>query len=154
MLEIDLSKNSPFTSEFSYTELKQNASNEKTEIDLENLTELNHNFERVPGHFRDKQKLKISNLVKVYENGVKAVDDLSLTMYKDQIFALLGPNGAGKTSTISIITGLYEATEGSAEVYGINIFEDMDKVREILGVCPQHNVLFDQLTALEHFEIF
>ena len=112
------------------------------------------NFETVPASFKSKDKLELKNLVKVYDNGVKAVDSLSLTMYKDQIFALLGPNGAGKTSTISMITGLYEATQGSAHIYDINIFEEMDQVREILGVCPQHNVLFDQLTAEEHFEIF
>lgn len=92
--------------------------------------------------------------MKVYDNGVKAVDNLSLTMYRDQIFALLGPNGAGKTSTISMITGLYEATHGKAEIFGIDAFEDMDQIREILGVCPQYNVLFDNLTPKEHFSIF
>jgi len=110
--------------------------------------------EPVPPHFKNKDKLQLRNLVKVYDNGLKAVDNLSLSMYKDQIFALLGPNGAGKTSTISMITGLYEATNGTAEVFGINIFEEMDQIRETLGVCPQFNVLFDQLTPEEHFDIF
>ncbi|CAI2386824.1 unnamed protein product [Moneuplotes crassus] len=123
------------------------------EIDMEEIKK-NTNFEPVPPHFKNRDKLSIRKLVKVYDNGLKAVDDLSLTMYKDQIFALLGPNGAGKTSTISIITGLYEATEGEAEVFGANIFDEMDKIRENLGVCPQYNVLFDQLTPEEHFNIF
>lgn len=126
---------------------------DRTDMDLETF-ENNPAFENVPPHFKNRDRLKLKNLVKIYDNGFKAVDDLSLSMYKDQIFALLGPNGAGKTTTISMITGLYEATQGSAEIYGINIFEEMDRVREILGVCPQFNVLFDQLTPKEHFEIF
>jgi ATP-binding cassette subfamily A (ABC1) protein 3 len=57
-------------------------------------------------------------------------------MYNGQIFALLGHNGAGKTTTLSMLTGLLEPTSGSAKVFGIDIFNDMDKIRKILGVCP------------------
>jgi ATP-binding cassette subfamily A (ABC1) protein 3 len=57
-------------------------------------------------------------------------------MYQGQIFALLGHNGAGKTSTISILTGLFEPTSGKAHCYGIDVFEDMDEIRGIIGVCP------------------
>ncbi len=75
-------------------------------------------------------------------------------MYKGQIFALLGHNGAGKTTTISMLTGLFERTKGSARVFDIDVFEEMDDFRQILGVCPQHNVLFDTLTLEEHIVIF
>ena len=153
IISIDL-KGKPSSSS-SYLELKEDRKlNNNCDNDLEMISQDLNNFESVSAHIKSKEKLELKSLVKVYDNGVKAVDNLSLTMYKDQIFALLGPNGAGKTSTISMITGLYEATQGSAYVYDINIFEEMDQVREILGVCPQHNVLFDQLTAEEHFEIF
>ena len=128
--------------------------NGNEEYDMEELNANGGSFEPVPVHFRNRDKLSLKNLVKIYDNGLKAVDNLSLTMYKDQIFALLGPNGAGKTTTISMITGLYEPTHGYAEIYGINIFEEMDQIRENLGVCPQYNVLFDQLTPEEHFDIF
>lgn len=57
-------------------------------------------------------------------------------MYEGQIFALLGHNGAGKTTTISMLTGLLETSKGMAEVYGIDIFNDMKKVRNMMGVCP------------------
>ena len=75
-------------------------------------------------------------------------------MYAGQIFALLGPNGAGKTTTLSMLTGLLPATSGEATVNDIMIFEEMSKVREMLGVCPQHDVLFEELTPEEHLRIF
>ena len=75
-------------------------------------------------------------------------------MYKDQIFALLGHNGAGKTTTMSMLTGMYSATEGEAHVFGKDIFTQMDDVRNFLGVCPQFDILFDMLTPEEHLEIF
>jgi len=75
-------------------------------------------------------------------------------MYKGQIFALLGHNGAGKTTTLSMLTGLLKPTEGRAEVFGINMFEEMDEIRTILGVCPQHDVLFRNLTPEEHLRIY
>jgi ATP-binding cassette, subfamily A (ABC1), member 3 len=67
---------------------------------------------------------------------------------------LLGHNGAGKTTTISMLTGLIQASKGSAKVFDISIFDDMDEFRKILGVCPQHDVLFEFLTPREHLELF
>lgn len=75
-------------------------------------------------------------------------------MYNGQIFALLGHNGAGKTTTISMLTGLLEPTQGMAEVMGIDIFNDMAEVRKHLGVCPQHDVLFEFLTPEDHLRLF
>lgn len=83
-----------------------------------------------------------------------AVNGTSMTMYNGQIFALLGHNGAGKTTTISMLTGLLEPTAGQASVHGLDIFNDMDEVRKILGVCPQHDVLFDFLTCEDHLRLF
>jgi len=75
-------------------------------------------------------------------------------MYSGQIFALLGHNGAGKTTTISMLTGLFGASGGNAEAFGIDLLNNQDEARSIMGVCPQHNVLFPTLTPEEHFEIF
>jgi ABC-type multidrug transport system ATPase subunit len=49
-----------------------------------------------------------------------------------------------------MLTGLIDKTEGHAEVFNIDIFDDMDEVRKTLGVCPQHDVLFEYLTPREH----
>lgn len=75
-------------------------------------------------------------------------------MYNGQIFALLGHNGAGKTTTISMLTGLLEPSAGQASVFGIDIFNNMDEVRKNLGVCPQHDVLFEFLTPEDHLRLF
>ena len=75
-------------------------------------------------------------------------------MFDSQIFALLGHNGAGKTTIISMLTGLIEKSKGEAKCYNVDMFEDMDNVREFMGVCPQHDVLFDLLTPREHLDIF
>jgi len=64
----------------------------------------------------ENQALLIKNLSKVYPNGKKAVNDLSLNMYQNQIFVLLGHNGAGKTTTISILTGMLSPSSGTASV--------------------------------------
>ena len=73
-----------------------------------------------------------------------AVNDLSLNLYEGQITAFLGHNGAGKTTTMALLTGLYEPTAGTAYINGLNIQKDLDEIRESLGFCPQHNVLFDE----------
>jgi ATP-binding cassette subfamily A (ABC1) protein 3 len=57
-------------------------------------------------------------------------------MFTGQIFALLGHNGAGKTTLISMLTGLIESSEGGAEIFGMDLFDKMDEVRQFLGVCP------------------
>ncbi len=75
-------------------------------------------------------------------------------MYNGQIFALLGHNGAGKSTTISMLTGLLSRTTGEARIFESNLFEQMNDVRQYMGVCPQHDVLFDLLTPEEHLDIF
>jgi ATP-binding cassette subfamily A (ABC1) protein 3 len=115
------------------------------------------NFEMVSDSLKKQEKegkcLKVRGLVKKFGNKT-AVKGTSLTMYQGQIFALLGHNGAGKTTTISMLTGLIEPNEGAAEVFDIDIFNNMDEMRKILGVCPQHDVLFEFLTAEDHLKLF
>ncbi|XP_062038302.1 phospholipid-transporting ATPase ABCA7, partial [Lepus europaeus] len=79
-----------------------------------------------------------------------ALRGLSLDFYEGHITAFLGHNGAGKTTTLSILSGLFPPSGGSAFVLGHDVRFDMAAVRPHLGVCPQHNVLFDLLTVDEH----
>nr|KAF6347650.1 ATP binding cassette subfamily A member 7 [Myotis myotis] len=83
-------------------------------------------------------------------NPTPALYGLSLDFYQSHITAFLGPNGAGKTTTMSILSGLFPPTAGSAYVLGHNVQSGMAAIRPHLGVCPQYNVLFDMLTVDEH----
>nr|XP_026691296.1 ATP-binding cassette sub-family A member 1-like [Ciona intestinalis] len=109
-------------------------------------------LENEPTHL--KLGVSIKNLKKVYSNGKVAVDDLSLNFYESQITAFLGHNGAGKTTTMSMLTGLFPPSGGTAQIYGSDIRTDMDSIRHELGFCPQHNVLFGDLTVLEHLQLY
>ncbi|CAO1393715.1 unnamed protein product [Diamesa tonsa] len=82
------------------------------------------------------------------------VSELSLKMFQDQITVLLGANGAGKSTIISMLTGLIAPTSGTAFIDGNDICTDTDNARKSMGICSQQNVLFDELTVVEHFQFF
>ncbi|XP_066919865.1 ATP-binding cassette sub-family A member 2-like [Clytia hemisphaerica] len=104
--------------------------------------------ETEPTHL--KLGVAIKNLLKIYKKGSQpAIDHLSLNLYENQITSFLGHNGAGKTTTMSLLTGLFPSTSGTAYIYGKDIHTDMDSVRKSLGLCPQHNILYDRLTVEE-----
>ena len=103
---------------------------------------------------RNNESVQVQNLKKVYDTGKLAVDGVSFNMYKGQIFALLGHNGAGKSTTISMITGLFDSTSGTTKIFGLDIQEDLEEVRQTMGICPQHDILFDGMTVQEHLEMY
>ncbi|KAL3716507.1 hypothetical protein ACJRO7_008153 [Eucalyptus globulus] len=95
------------------------------------------------------------NLKKVYPgrdgNPEKfAVRGLSLALPVGECFGMLGPNGAGKTSFINMMIGLTKPTTGTAYVQGLDIQTDMDGIYTSMGVCPQHDLLWETLTGREH----
>uniref|UniRef100_A0A096MH45 P-type phospholipid transporter n=1 Tax=Poecilia formosa TaxID=48698 RepID=A0A096MH45_POEFO len=95
--------------------------------------------------------VQIQDLVKVYDGSSRpAVNCLSICFYEGQITSFLGHNGAGKTTTLSILTGLYPPTSGTAYVNGRDIKTDIDIIRTSMGMCPQYNILFNHLTVEEH----
>lgn len=113
--------------------------------------------EPVSAELRERTGVRISQLTKMFQaNGreMTAVDKLALEMYQGQIFVLLGHNGAGKTTTINMLTGMMQPTSGTANIFGRDIVDDMDSVRKLIGICPQHNALFDSLTVEEHLSFF
>ncbi|XP_021322694.1 retinal-specific phospholipid-transporting ATPase ABCA4 isoform X1 [Danio rerio] len=95
--------------------------------------------------------VSVQDLVKMYNRYSRpAVDCLNMNFYESQITSFLGHNGAGKTTTLSILTGLFPPTSGTAYIYGRDIRTEMDAIRQSLGMCPQHNILFKHLTVEEH----
>lgn len=97
----------------------------------------------------------VDNLKKVYPgrdgNPAKfAVRGLSLALPQGECFGMLGPNGAGKTTFISMMIGLTKPTSGTAYVDGLDIRTHMDGIYTSMGVCPQHDLLWETLTGREH----
>ena len=65
-----------------------------------------------------------------------------------------GHNGAGKSTLVACLTGLVPLTKGRVTINGLDLEKDMDEIRCNIGICPQHNVLFDELTVVEHLEMY
>ncbi len=102
--------------------------------------------------------VRILDLVKVFpsrDGGVfRAVDNLSMTINDHECLGFLGPNGAGKSTTINMLCGYLAPDAGTAFLAGRDIRHDMDAVHMIMGVCPQENVLWTDLTSGEHLEFY
>ena len=97
--------------------------------------------------------IKVQDLVKKYGATV-AVDRLSFSVERGELFGLLGPNGAGKTTTISVLSTLLPATAGSASVAGFDVGNDPDQVRRRIGVVPQELAVYEDLSATENLRFW
>jgi ABC-2 type transport system ATP-binding protein len=100
-------------------------------------------------------ELRIEHLSKTYPGGVRALQDVSLTIPRG-MFGLLGPNGAGKSTLMRILATLQEADEGTAFLDEIDVLRDKDRVRRTLGYLPQEFGLYPKVAAedlLEHFAV-
>lgn len=95
----------------------------------------------------------IENLVKRFGSFV-AVDRISCTVRRGEIFGFLGPNGAGKSTTIRILCGLLRPTSGKALVGGFDVGREPEKVRERIGYMSQRFSLYDDLTVEENIDFF
>jgi ABC-2 type transport system ATP-binding protein len=94
--------------------------------------------------------IDVSQLVKTYGDGTKAVKGISFTVSEGEFFGFLGPNGAGKSTTIKILTTILRKTSGSASVAGFNVESDGAKIRKIIGVQNQDTVVDEDLTGREN----
>ncbi len=97
--------------------------------------------------------ISIDNLTKKFED-VTAVDGLSLSVLKAELFGLLGPNGAGKTTTINILCGLTEPSSGTVKVAGYDVRRESAQAKKLIGVCPQETPVYTYLTGRENIELF
>lgn len=98
--------------------------------------------------------VKIFKLRKEYGKKKVACNDLTFDLYHDQITVLLGHNGAGKSTLIKMLTGMISPTSGTALINGYDIQKERIMARRSIGICPQHNILFDELTVREHIEFY
>jgi len=97
--------------------------------------------------------VKISNISKSYEK-IKAVEDISFTVKKGEIFGLIGADGAGKTTLIRILTTLLLPDTGFATVEGLDAVKDFKKVRKIIGYMPGKFSLYQDLSVEENLSFF
>ena len=96
----------------------------------------------------EKNAIEVSHLKKVYGDLV-AVDDISFSIKKGEIFAFLGPNGAGKTTTVEIIESIREPTVGTVKILGWDVKTQFNHVKEFIGILPQEFHSFERLTVRE-----
>lgn len=95
--------------------------------------------------------IEVNNLTKKF-SGFTAVDTLSFSVKKGDIFAFLGPNGAGKTTTIKMLTTLLSPTSGSVLLNGYDVTKFQEEARRTFGIVFQDPSLDDELTAWENLE--
>ena len=92
--------------------------------------------------------LVIKNISKTYDNGVQALKDVNLEI-KNGMFGLLGPNGAGKSTLMRTIAALQDSDSGTINFREINVSEDKQKLREILGYLPQEFGVYPKISCYE-----
>ena len=92
--------------------------------------------------------LSIQNLTKTYSNGVRALRGVSLEI-PTGMFGLLGPNGAGKSTLMKILATLLEPDAGSAQLNGLNLVQQKDETRKILGYLPQEFGVYPKMPAID-----
>ena len=101
----------------------------------------------------DNAAIEAYDLKKVYGDLV-AVNSISFTVKKGEVFAFLGPNGAGKTTTVEMIESIRQPTAGTIKILGEDISNSFDKVKEKIGILPQEYHSFERITVKETLEFF
>ncbi|MDD5772612.1 MAG: ABC transporter ATP-binding protein [bacterium] len=95
--------------------------------------------------------IEVNNLTKYY-GPTKALDNISFSVEKGEVFGLLGPNGAGKTTTMRILTCYMPATSGSARIAGFDVFEDPMKVKSRIGYLPETPPIYEDMSVLSYLD--
>ncbi len=97
--------------------------------------------------------IQVEKLTKRYGD-LTAVNGISFTVNRGEIFAFLGPNGAGKTTTVEMLVGLRKPTSGGAHVLGFDVVKEQKEIKKRIGVLPQSFNTYDRLTVKENIEYF
>ncbi len=99
--------------------------------------------------------IEIQNLTKTFKNATEpAVNGISFSINRNEIFGLLGPNGAGKTTTISILCGLFPATGGKVLIDGKDLHSELSSIKNMIGIVPQDIALYPTLSARENLVFY
>ena len=134
------------------------------------LPPYNYQYEKDTDVTKEEQKIQeegagdsavcADGLSKAYPSKIKgqprflAAYNVSFSVNKGEVFALLGVNGAGKTTTFNMLTNNLQPNKGTVYIYGQNIESPQMVGTNIIGYCPQTNILFDNLTVKEHFSLY
>jgi ABC-2 type transport system ATP-binding protein len=97
--------------------------------------------------------ITVKNLVEVYSDGTKAVDDITFNVSEGEFFGFLGPNGAGKSTTIKILTTLLKKTSGAVSIAGFDVDKQAPEIRKIIGVQSQETSIDGDLTGRENITL-
>ncbi|MFX1426433.1 MAG: ABC transporter ATP-binding protein [Promethearchaeota archaeon] len=95
--------------------------------------------------------IEVQDLEKSFDD-INAVDSISFKIRRGELFSLLGPNGAGKSTTIRMLTTVLKPTSGNARISDYSLIKEKNKIKPLIGVCPQENVVFNALTAEDNVE--
>lgn len=98
-----------------------------------------------------KAFLCVEGLSKSYKELI-AVDKISFSVFKGEVFGLLGPNGAGKTTTIRMLCGLLKADSGCISINGVSMSSAYKQIKNLIGLCPQEIVIWELLTCIEQLK--
>ncbi|WP_032123005.1 ABC transporter ATP-binding protein [Clostridium amazonitimonense] len=98
--------------------------------------------------------VNIENLKKSYDGKTNALNNISLSIPKGEIFGFLGPNGSGKTTTVRILNGVLSATSGYAEILGIPVGESNLEIHRLCGVMTESSSCYENLTAKQNLMFF
>lgn len=99
--------------------------------------------------------IEIENLTKTFKNATEpAVNGISLSIKRNEIFGLLGPNGAGKTTTLSMLCGLFPPSSGKIMIDGKDFRTDPAQIKGMIGIVPQDIALYPTLNARENLTFY
>jgi ABC-2 type transport system ATP-binding protein len=97
--------------------------------------------------------LEVTRLRKTF-GSVVAVEEISFSVEKGEVFTIIGPNGAGKTTTLEMIEGLQKPDQGEIRINGMKWSQHGDQMKQVIGVQPQSSALFDHLNVYENLDVF
>jgi len=120
---------------------------------LVNTTDCDGNSQLITHHSKPANVIEVEHLVKAF-GSFHAVDDISFTVKRGEIFGFLGANGAGKTTAMHMLTGLNQPTSGTGRVVGYDIRTEYEQIKKHIGYMSQRFSLYEDLTVAENIRLF